>query len=75
MNNYIGCKAIKAEPMTKLTYEISTGRFIDNGMDITTPGYLVEYPDGYKSWSPKDIFERAYRPITDEEIDFLNTDA
>lgn len=24
-------------------------------------GYLVEYPDGYRSWSPKKAFEDAYR--------------
>jgi hypothetical protein len=25
------------------------------------PGYAVKYPDGYISWSPKDVFESAYR--------------
>ncbi|WP_417070843.1 DUF2829 domain-containing protein [Niveibacterium terrae] len=25
------------------------------------PGYAVKYPDGYISWSPKDVFEAAYR--------------
>ena len=24
------------------------------------PGYAVKYPDGYISWSPKDVFESAY---------------
>ena len=24
-------------------------------------GYKVVYPDGYESWSPKDVFEAAYR--------------
>jgi hypothetical protein len=24
----------------------------------------VKYPDGYVSWSPKDVFEKAYQPIT-----------
>lgn len=24
------------------------------------PGYAVKYPDGYTSWSPKDVFESAY---------------
>ena len=24
-------------------------------------GYLVKYPDGYESWSPKAVFEEAYR--------------
>lgn len=26
------------------------------------PGYGVIYQDGYQSWSPKDVFEEAYRP-------------
>lgn len=26
------------------------------------PGYAVKYPDGYTSWSPKDVFEKAYLP-------------
>jgi len=24
------------------------------------PGYAVKYPDGYISWSPKEVFESAY---------------
>lgn len=28
------------------------------------PGYAVKYPDGYISWSPKEVFESAYQPIT-----------
>jgi len=24
------------------------------------PGYKVVYPDGYESWSPKEVFDRAY---------------
>lgn len=27
-------------------------------------GYAVKYSDGYISWSPKDVFEQAYQPIT-----------
>ncbi len=26
-------------------------------------GYVVRYEDGYKSWSPKDTFEKSYRKI------------
>lgn len=25
------------------------------------PGYAIKYPDGYTSWSPKDVFEAAYQ--------------
>lgn len=27
------------------------------------PGYAVKYPDGYVSWSPKEVFEQAYLPM------------
>lgn len=27
------------------------------------PGYGVIYPDGYQSWSPKEVFEAAYLPM------------
>lgn len=30
----------------------------------TEEGYAVKYADGYTSWSPKDTFEAAYKPIT-----------
>lgn len=26
-------------------------------------GYAVKYPDGYLSWSPKDVFEASYLPM------------
>lgn len=31
-----------------------------------TDGYEVTYPDGYKSWSPKEVADAAYFPIDDE---------
>lgn len=30
------------------------------------PGYAVRYPDGYQSWSPKEVFEAAYLPMGHE---------
>ena len=52
MQTYIGVKRIQAEPMER------DGK----------PGYRVVYePDGYESWSPKDVFERAYFPIDKED--------
>lgn len=44
MREYIGLKRVVAWPEER------------NGV----AGYGVEYQDGYKSWSPKDVFERAY---------------
>ena len=30
-------------------------------------GYAVKYPDGYISWSPKDVFERSYFRLTEHD--------
>jgi len=46
MKTYYGTKRIEATPALKEGVE----------------GYEVVYADGYKSWSPKDVFEAAYQP-------------
>jgi len=56
MKTYIGTKIISAEPSTNEDGEL---------------GYKVIYQDGYTSWSPKEVFEEAYRTI---EIDRSLTD-
>jgi len=56
MKRYIGVKLIEAEPQIK-NFSTSDGGY---GRE----GYKVIYPDGYVSWSPKDVFEEAYRPTT-----------
>ncbi len=48
MIDYIGTKKLQAEPMEK------------DGLE----GYKVIYPDGYESWSPKEIFENTYCPTS-----------
>ena len=48
--HYIGTKIVKAWPQEK------------DGKQ----GYGVIYADGYTSWSPKDVFEEAYRAIERE---------
>lgn len=50
MKTYIGTKIIKAEREDRPDESPSQ-----------VEGYKVIYPDGYVSWSPKDIFEEAYR--------------
>lgn len=47
---YIGTKIVKAYPQEK----------------EDKPGYGVIYEDGYTSWSPKAVFEEAYRAIERE---------
>ena len=58
MQKYIGTKIIEAEPC--LRKAPSEHVLIDSGYEA---GYKVRYPDGYESWSPKNVFEEAYRPI------------
>ena len=61
MKKYIGTKVIKAEPITMTEAQKVLGREIKPAT-VEEDGYLVEYKDGYKSWSPKSVFEEAYKP-------------
>ena len=67
MKKFIGTKVVKAEPMTMAEAQKVLGREIKPAT-VEEDGYLVAYKDGYKSWSPKSVFEEAYKPI---ETDLL----
>lgn len=61
MKQYIGTKIIKAEPAYRVDGEVFVkANIVPSGVHIED-GYKVVYPDGYESWSPKDVFEAAYR--------------
>lgn len=62
MEKYIGTKVVKAEPMIMTEAQKVLGRELKTA-NLEEDGYLVEYKDGYKSWSPKSVFEEAYREI------------
>ena len=62
MKEYIGTKLIKAEPMTLQDAQKVLGRVIKPAT-IENDGYLVQYKDGYKSWSPKSVFDDAYHEL------------
>ena len=64
--SYIGAQIIKAQPMTKDDFARMKGGTPDPNEE-NADGYLVEYPDNYLSWSPKRVFEEAYRLISDGE--------
>ena len=49
MEKYIGTKMVEAEKATRESGE---------------EGYRVRYSDGYVSWSPKEVFEKAYLPVS-----------
>jgi hypothetical protein len=73
MNTYIGTKIINAKPMTLGEYNDLRGWTTLPDESSAKEGYLVEYTDGgtpnhsdfdgYISWSPKEVFERAYRLV------------
>lgn len=73
MQDYIGTKQIKALPMNRADYNDYRGWQLPDDEDGTDEGFLVEYVDGgqanhpdhegYVSWSPKDVFERAYKQL------------
>jgi len=69
---YIGCKVIKAKPMNELRFinEIRNEDVPQNREDRA--GYLIGYPGGYKSWSPKEVFETVYRPMKVSEVQLIN---
>lgn len=73
MKKYIGTKQVQAEPMT---YGEAHGKglirenaYIPEYDD--TPGYRVEYADGYQSWSPANVFEQAYK-VAETFLDRIN---
>jgi len=69
MKQYIGAKILKAEPMTSHEWVLeSTG---EKAVTDDAPGYKVIYPDNYTSWSPKEVFENAYREITPGEFEII----
>ena len=65
IKQYTGTKTIKAMPMTM--GEAYERKFLKEGVkpsecETYKAGYLVEYEDGYQSWSPAEPFEQAYKP-------------
>lgn len=66
MKKYIGTKVVKAERMNELTATEKGFARSNEDKHEWREGYHVQYinPDGstYDSWSPKDVFEEAYKP-------------
>lgn len=61
-DHYIGCKQLQAVPASFGEYKARRGVAVDVA-HRDDPGYIVTYPDGYVSWSPRDTFEAAYMPM------------
>lgn len=74
MATYLGTKLINAMPMRRQEYNDFRGWDLPEGENGADEGFLVEYIDGgtpntiafkgYVSWSPLEVFRKAYRPAT-----------
>ena len=71
MEKDIGTKIIEAVPAYRCKDSCGKTVITQSEEDAFTnyqvaeEGYRVRYPDGYESWSPKDVFEEAYRKTDD----------
>lgn len=63
MEKYIGVKVVHAAPMTLGEYNKLRGWTIPEDENPEIDGFLVLYPDGYRSWCPKPQFEQANRLV------------
>lgn len=81
-NLFMGVKMVLATPMNREEYNEKRGWEIpenEKGME-KDQGMMVEYIDGgkantdfsehYVSWSPKEVFEKAYRKVEDGAMSF-----
>ena len=64
MRKYIGIKFVTAEPMTASVAKEKGYRVENNNGE----GYEVTYEDGYKSWCPKHVFDKANAEVRNEEL-------
>lgn len=64
---YVGAKVVEATPISLEAFKSATGRDPyannPNPAEDLTQGYMVKYEDGYCGYSPKSVFDAAYREI------------
>lgn len=58
----IGIKIVELQPMT--AKEANDKGYKIGNHSFEEEGYEVTYPDGYKSWTPKDVADAAYYPLS-----------
>jgi hypothetical protein len=62
----IGIKMVEPQPMT--AKEANDKGYKIGNHSFEEEGYEVTYPDGYKSWTPKDVADNAYFPLSENNI-------
>lgn len=71
MKKYIGTKEVSATPAWRVDGKVyPKDGPVPRSMN-REDGYKVVYEDGYESWSPKDVFEKAYK-VADTFLDRLH---
>lgn len=68
MKTFIGCKVIQAIFIDLVRFNQRQDKPTTDPPTENAPGYMVKHPDGYISWSPKHVFEEAYREINSSEM-------
>lgn len=68
VKQYTCIKSVKAEPCDLYTAQETIGRKLYKDDCENMMGYLVEYEDGYISWSPKSVFDKGY-VLTETYVD------
>lgn len=70
LKKYIGTKEVSATPAWQIDGTVYPKDGVVPRSMNRKDGYKVVYEDGYESWSPKDVFEKAYKP-SDTVLDRL----
>lgn len=67
---YIGTKMVKAMPMGASDAKHYGANITEETIikNCGVAGYLVEYEDGYRSWSPAKVFEESYK-VAETHVD------
>lgn len=68
MKKYIGTKQVSAIPAWRIDGKVYPKDGVVPRSMNREDGYKVVYEDGYESWSPKDVFEKAYK-VADTPLD------
>lgn len=61
MKTYIGTKIVEARPMNRQEYNDYRGWTVPEDENPLDEGFLIQYPNGYISWSAANVFVEAYR--------------
>ncbi len=75
MKKYIGTKKVSATPAWRVDGVVYPKDGPVPRVMNREDGYKVVYEDGYESWSPKEVFEKAYKELIDEKNNMSFGDA